>query len=91
VHEKMESTQQNLLTKVEAVPNYYRVADHSLNNIHLKEREAIAAQVTFQESVLSKTKDLVARATRLYLSEQTRGDIILKTWEANLVESKRLA
>jgi signal transduction histidine kinase len=49
VHEKLESTQQNLLTKVEVVQNYYRVADHSLNNIHLKEREAIAARVTFQE------------------------------------------
>jgi len=28
---------------------------------------------------------------RLSLSEQTRGDIILNTWEANIVESKRLA
>jgi len=28
---------------------------------------------------------------QLSLSEQTRGDIILKTWETNLVESKRLA
>jgi hypothetical protein len=27
----------------------------------------------------------------LSLSEQTRGDIILKTWEENIVESKRLA
>jgi hypothetical protein len=44
-----------------------------------------------RRSILSATKDEVARATRLSLSEQTRGDIILKTWEANLVESKRLA
>ena len=40
VHEKMESAQQNLLTKVEVVQNYYRVANHSLNNIYIKEREA---------------------------------------------------
>jgi hypothetical protein len=91
VHEKLESTQQNLLTKVEVVQNYYRAVDHSLNNIHLKEREAIASQVTFQEAILSATKDEVARATRLSLSEQTQGDIILKTWEVNLVERKRLA
>jgi hypothetical protein len=91
VHEKLESTQQNLFTKVEVVQNYYRVADHSLNNIYIKEREATAARVTFQEAILSATKDEVARVTRLSLSEQTRGDIILKTWEANLVESKRLA
>jgi hypothetical protein len=50
VHEKMESSQQNLLTKVEVVQNYYRVADQSLNNIHLKEREAIVARVTSRRS-----------------------------------------
>jgi hypothetical protein len=67
------------------------VVDHSLNNIFIKEREATAAQVTFQEVILSAAKDEIAKATRLSLLEQTRGDIILKTWEANIVESKRLA
>jgi hypothetical protein len=28
---------------------------------------------------------------RLSVSEQVRGDIILKTWEANIAESKRMA
>jgi hypothetical protein len=67
------------------------LADHSLNNICIKEREATTTRVTFQEAVLSTTKDEVARVTRLSLSEQTRGDIILKTWEANIIESKILA
>lgn len=40
---------------------------------------------------MSATKEEVTRVTRLSLSEQTRGDIILKTLEANIVESKRLA
>jgi hypothetical protein len=52
VHEKLELTQQILFTKVEVVQNYYRVVDHSLNNIYLKEREAIAARDTFQEAVV---------------------------------------
>ena len=81
----MESSQQILFNKVEVIQNYYRVANDSLNNIYIKEREATTAQATFQEAVLSTTKDEVARATRLSLSEQTRGNIILKTWEANLV------
>jgi hypothetical protein len=29
--------------------------------------------------------------SRLSVSEQARGDIILKTWEANIAESKRMA
>jgi hypothetical protein len=91
VQEKLESTQQNLFIRLEAIQNYYRLADHSLNNICIKEREATAARVTFQEVILSSAKEEVANVTRLSLSEQTRGDIILKTWEANIVESKRLA
>jgi hypothetical protein len=39
---------------------------------------------------MSSTKEEVSRATRLSLSEKTRGDIILKNWEGNIVESKRL-
>jgi len=66
------------------------VANHSLNNIYIKEREATAARATFQEVVLIAARDEVARFPRLSLSEQTRGDIILKNWEANLAERKRL-
>jgi hypothetical protein len=40
---------------------------------------------------VSSTKEEVTMVSILSLSEQTRGDIILKTWEANIVESKRLA
>jgi hypothetical protein len=42
VHEKLESTQENLFTKVEAVQNYYRVTYHYLNNIYIKDKEATA-------------------------------------------------
>jgi hypothetical protein len=91
VCEKLEATQQSLFTKVEVVQNHYRVVDQSLNNIGLKEREAIAARASFQEAVVSSTKEEVTMVSRLSLSEQTRGDIILKTWEANIVESKILA
>jgi hypothetical protein len=91
VHEKLELAQQDLFTKVEVVQSCYRVADLSLNNIYIKEREATAARAKFQEAILIAAKDEVAEVPRLSLSEQTRGDIILKAWETNLAESKRLA
>jgi hypothetical protein len=56
VLEKLESTQQSLFAKVEAVQNHFRVVDQSLNNIFLKEREAIAARATFQEVVVASKK-----------------------------------
>jgi hypothetical protein len=38
VHEKLESTQQYIFTKVEAIRNCYRVVELSLNKIYIKER-----------------------------------------------------
>ena len=40
---------------------------------------------------MSSAKEEVSMVSRLSLSEQTRGDIILKTRKANLAESRRLA
>jgi DNA repair exonuclease SbcCD nuclease subunit len=67
------------------------VIDQALNNICLREREAIAARTTFQEAVVSSAKEGVAMASRLFVSEQTRGDIILKTWESSIAESRKMA
>jgi len=36
VHEKLESTQQDIFTKVEAIQNCYRVVDLSHNKIYIK-------------------------------------------------------
>jgi hypothetical protein len=67
------------------------VIDQALNNICLREREAISARTTFQEAVVSSTKEGVAMASRLSVLEQTRGDIILKTWESSIAERRKMA
>jgi hypothetical protein len=90
VCEKLGSTQQNLFTKVESIQNHFRVVDQSLNNFCLKEREAIVARATFQEAVVVSAREGVSMVSRLSPLEQTRGNIILKTRETNIVESKRM-
>jgi hypothetical protein len=55
------------------------------------EREATAARTTFQEAVVSSAREEISVTPRLTVAEQIRGDIILKTWEANIAESKRMA
>jgi hypothetical protein len=62
-----------------------------MNNIYINEREATTTQAKFYEAILIVEKDYIAKVPRLSLSDQIRGDIILKAWETNLVESKRLA
>jgi glutamyl-tRNA reductase len=91
VHENLESFRQDIFMKVEAFQNCYRVVYLSLNNIYIKEREALATRAKFQEAIFLVPRDYVSEVPRLSLSEQTRGDIILKVWETNLAERKRLA
>jgi chromosome segregation ATPase len=91
VRKELEAAQQSLLTKVETVQDHFRVIDQALNNICLREREAISAWTTFQEAVVSSAKEGAAMTSRLSVSEQTRGDIILKAWESSIAESRKMA
>jgi hypothetical protein len=91
VRKELEATQQSLLTKVEIVQDHFRVIDQALNNICLREREVITAWTTFQEAVVLSSKEGVVMASRLSISEQTRGDIILKTWESSTAEGRKMA
>ena len=91
VHKELELVQQSLLNKVESIQTHFQVVNQSLDNICLKEREAITARTNFQEAFVSKAREGVSMVSGLSVSEKTRGDIILKTWETNIVESKRMA
>jgi hypothetical protein len=50
VNEKLETTQQDLFMKVDAIQKYYQVVDLTLKDICIKEREARSARVKFQEA-----------------------------------------
>jgi hypothetical protein len=89
VCKKLEATQQNLFNKVEIIQNHFQVVSQSLDNIILRERESTAARATFQEVVVSSAREEISVISRLFVAEKIRGDIILKTWEANIDESKR--
>ena len=52
VQEKIESTEQDIFTKVESIQNCYRVVDLSLKNIYIKEREVHSTWAKFQEAIL---------------------------------------
>jgi hypothetical protein len=91
VLKKLEIAQQSLLSKVKIVQNHSQVMDEALSNIVLREREAIVARTTFQEAVISSAKEGRAMASGLSISEKTRGDIILKTWESNIAKGRKMA
>jgi hypothetical protein len=61
-----------------------------LENVLQKEREVKEARTTFQKEVALSTKEEVGNIHKLSISEQVKGDVILKVWEADLSENKRI-
>jgi hypothetical protein len=90
IYLKIEEEQQKVFLNLEVVQNYFQETNKSLENVFQKEREAKAARTTFQKAVALSTKEEVGRIQKLSISEQVKGDIILKVWEAGLAEYKRL-
>jgi hypothetical protein len=91
VHMKIEAEQQRLISKVEVIQNYFQEVSQSFDNIVFKEKEAKAARATFQKAVVLSAKEEVSKTPRLSVTEQIRGDIMLKVWEANIAERKKMA
>jgi hypothetical protein len=89
IRKKVEMAQQNLLAKVEAIQNHFQTIDQVLKDISLREREAGVAHVAFQEVVTATTKEEAVISSRLSIPEKTRGNILLKTWEHNISESRK--
>jgi hypothetical protein len=88
VHAELEVEQQNLISKIEILQNYFHEASNSFDNIILKEKEAKAATVALQSEIICSTNKETSKTTKLSATEKTRGDIMLKVWEANRMEKK---
>jgi hypothetical protein len=91
IQQKVEIAQQGLLAKVEIIQNHFQTIDQVLKDISLREREAGVARIAFQEVVVATTKEGMVGSVRLSISEQTRGNILLKAWEHNISESRERA
>jgi len=91
VHHKLEEAQQSLFSKVGIIQYYFQEIDQSLDNIGFREKEATMAHTTFQKEVVSSAREEVPVTPRLTVAERIMGDIILNTWEVNIVENKRMA
>jgi hypothetical protein len=73
---------------LEVIQNYFQESNKSLENVFQKEREAKAARTTFQKVVASSSKEEIGKTQKLSISEQVKGDIMIKVWESKLAEYK---
>jgi hypothetical protein len=56
----------------------YLFVDQVLENLSVKEREARADRVAFQEAVIATSNRESTNSSEFSISEQTRGNILLK-------------
>jgi hypothetical protein len=88
IRSRVSTAQRNLLAKVEVIRDNCLLVNQVLENLSAREREAGAARVTFQEAVIATNNRDSGSTPRFTISEQTRGNILLKEWEHNISEGK---
>jgi hypothetical protein len=91
IQSKISSAQKNLLAKVGTIRENYLLVNQVSENLSARERDAGATQVTFQEVVIATNNRVSAGTPRFTISEQTRGNILLKDWEHNIALGKEQA
>jgi len=90
IRSRISSAQQSLLNKVGEILEYCLLIQRIYENLANREKDAEAARVAFQEAVIT-TNNRFSRHPGLTISEQTRGNILLKNWEQDITLSKEQA
>jgi hypothetical protein len=90
VHSKIKVGQLKLIFKIEIVQNYFQEVDNAFDNIILREKEAKAVRITLQNEIIYSTGEEVSKAMKVSTTEKIRGNIMLKLWETNITERKRI-
>jgi hypothetical protein len=88
---RISSVQESLLDKVGVIREHCVLMHHISENMTVKEKNAEAAQVTFQEVVIATNNRFSIDSPRLTIADKTRGNILLKDWEHNITLSKEQA
>jgi hypothetical protein len=79
-----------LISKIEIIQSYFQEANNAFDNIILKEKEAKEARVTLQNTIIYLESEETSKNMKISATDQIRGDIILKLWETNITENKRI-
>jgi hypothetical protein len=91
IRSRVSSAQQSLLNKIGEFRKDCLLVNQISENLIVKERNAEAARVVFQEAVLATNNRFSAGTPGLSVAEQTRGNILLKNWEHDIALSKEQA
>jgi hypothetical protein len=90
IYANIEEEQQKIFRNLEIIQNYFQESNRSMEKVVQKEREAKVARNSFQKVITSLQKEETGKTQKLSISEQLKGDIMIKVWETKLAEYKRI-
>jgi hypothetical protein len=88
---RVSSAQQSLRIKIGEFRKDCLLMNQISENLIVKERNAEAARVVFQEAVITTNNRFSAGTLGLSIAKHTRGNILLKNWEHDIALSKEQA
>jgi hypothetical protein len=91
IRSRISSAQQSLLDKIRDCRKDCLLMSQISQDLIVKERDAEAARLIFQEAVIATRNRFSAETPGLSFEEQTRGNILLKNWEHDIALSKEQA
>jgi hypothetical protein len=90
IYTNIEEEQQKVFCNLEIIQNYFHESKRSMEKVLQKEREAKTVRNSFQKIITSLQKEETRKSHKLSISEQLKGDIMIKVWETKLEGYKRI-
>jgi hypothetical protein len=80
----IQQEQQKAFCDLETIQKYFHESRKSLDMTVLKEIEAKAVRDSFQRVLSALQEEEIRQSQKLSISEQLKGDVMLKVWETKL-------
>jgi hypothetical protein len=88
IYANIQQEQQRVFSNLKTIQNYFHESKKSLDVAVLKEIEAKAVRDSFQKVLSALQEKEIRQSQKLSISEQLKGDVMLKVWETKLKEYK---
>jgi hypothetical protein len=88
IYANIQQGQQRVFSNLNTIQNYFHESKKSLDVAVLKEIEAKAVRDSFQRVLSALQEKEIRQSQKLSISEQLKGDVMLKVWETKLKEYK---
>jgi len=90
IYANIKEEQQKVFCNLEIIQSYFQESNRSMDKAIQKESEAKAVRNSFQKIITALQKEEIGKPQRLSMSEQLKGDAMIKVWETNLEGYKRI-